>query len=80
MKVKELIDQLSKIDPETPVIGYTQDAEVLGPGLKLRVFEVEQATTLIGEKTRLEDGTPYVKLHHGAGSSNIAAIMLSAEC
>ena len=39
MKVKDLIAELSKLDPELLVIGFSEDSDVLEPSQAVRLFE-----------------------------------------
>jgi len=62
MKVKELISELSKHDPELDVICYTEDEQFLQKNHLLRLIEIDSINVVAGEKRRADDGIPTLKL------------------
>ena len=62
MKVKELLEKLSALDPNQDVICYCEDEGVATPGHGFRLFEITSADLKEAEKTRGEDGIPSLKL------------------
>ena len=62
MKVRELLSKLSPFDPELDVVCYCEDPGTSSPGSGFRLFEINEISVTDAEKTRLEDGTPYLKL------------------
>lgn len=62
MKVKELISELSKHDPELEVICYTEDEHFLQENHLFRLIEIESINVVAGEKRRGDDGIPTLNL------------------
>ena len=62
MKVKELISELSKHDPELEVICYTEDEQFLQGKHLFRLIEIESINVVSGEKRRGDDGVPTLKI------------------
>lgn len=44
MKVKELIEQLEKQDPELEILCFSEDEDILPEGEAFRMFKVESVT------------------------------------
>jgi hypothetical protein len=75
MKVRELREQLSKLDPELAVVCYTEDERFLTEGRGHILFDVVAVTDTEAEHLRLDDGTPYLKF----GKSPSALAMATLE-
>ena len=56
MKVKELIAQLTKLDPEMSIYGSCEDRDVLEKDQANRLFDLGQADALDAVLTRWPDG------------------------
>jgi len=65
VKVRELQEQLSKLDPELDVVCYSEDEGLLAEGRGFILFDMLAISTAEAERLRLEDGTPYLKLERG---------------
>lgn len=74
MKVRELQQHLSKVDPELELLCYSEDADLVSGGRLFRLFDIESIAVNKGEKMRLDDGTPYLKL--GDNPSSVALVIL----
>lgn len=68
MKVKELINKLGQLNPDTDVLCYTEDEALLPKGQLFRLLDIESVSEAEGEKCRLDDNTPYMKLGKGSAS------------
>ena len=79
VKVRELIEQLSKIDPESKVLCYSEEQELLQPGSGFRLLEINGVTNNKGEPRRLDDGTPSIKFGPGPTSQQFAFIDVAAD-
>lgn len=79
MKVRELLDKLRDLDAESDVIVYTEEQDLLGPGMQLRVLDIDDVRPLIAERTRLKDNTPYLKLGKSHTSVRLAAICVVGD-
>ena len=73
MKVCELQAKLNKLDPNLEVICYSEDEKLLAPERGFVLLDIQDVGTIRGEKLRLEDGTPYLRLD--APHSNIMAMI-----
>lgn len=62
MKVKELIAELSKQDPELEILCYTEDEKILPADHLFRLIDIESISVLEGEKRRGDDGVPTLKI------------------
>ena len=56
MKVKELIAQLTKLDPEMSIYGSCEDGDVLENNQAIRLFDFDQADALDAVLTKRPDG------------------------
>lgn len=79
MKVKELLAKLKARDPEQDVICYSEDEEGLPEGHGFRLFEINGIDVTDAEKTRLDDGTPYLKLGKTAHSRRQVLIDITSD-
>jgi hypothetical protein len=77
MKVRELQQQLNKLDPELTILCCTEDAKLLSAATPFRLLDIEEITTAHGELVRLDDGTPYLKLGNGSGAEPLATLVVT---
>lgn len=73
MKVKELIAALSKLDPDLPIICYSEEADAI------RVLEIDGVDTLEGEKIRDEKNVATLNLGNSLYSTKIATINVTLD-
>ncbi|HEY3373742.1 MAG TPA: hypothetical protein VGK02_01590 [Candidatus Aquicultor sp.] len=80
MKVRELQQELSKLDPELEVICYSEDDNLLEEGMGFRLLDIEAVNTTQGERVRLDDRfrTPYLKLGKSPHSEIFAVIEVTS--
>lgn len=64
MKVKDLIAQLSKHDPNSEILCYTEDESVLNKNHLFKVFIIESLDISEGEPLRGDDNVPTIKFGH----------------
>jgi len=80
MKVRELQEKLSKLDPESNVVCCTEDEKFLRPGVTaFLLFEIQSVDMAKGERMRLEDGTPYLNLDKKATSAPIVLLSVTSD-
>lgn len=79
MKVRELQQRLSKLDPELDVLCYTEDTKFVAADAHFRLLEIEDVNTTHGELVRLADNTPYLKLSKGPTSVVLATLVVTAD-
>jgi hypothetical protein len=79
MKVKELVEQLSKLDQELDVICYSEDECLLVPGHIFRLLHISDVSITEGENRRGDDGIPTLKLERSLLSSKYAVIEVTTD-
>ena len=79
MKVRELQEQLSKLDPELDVVGFSEDESFLVKGRGFIVLDVVAVTTTEVPRLRFDDGTPYLVFDKGSASTAIAALEVTSD-
>ncbi|WP_312970864.1 hypothetical protein [Acinetobacter gerneri] len=56
MKVKELIEQLQKLDPEQTVLAICEDEDIVRKGQGVETFWVDSASVVRAESSRVDVG------------------------
>jgi len=79
MKVRELQEHLSKLDPELEVLCYSEDEKLLTEKRGFILFDILAVNTSEAERLRLEDGTPYLKLERGPNSVAMATLEVTSD-
>ncbi|MFW6118609.1 MAG: hypothetical protein ACOC6R_03855 [Chloroflexota bacterium] len=79
MKVRELQEQLSKLDPELDVMCYSEDKGLLVEGRSLILFDVIAVSRAEAEQLRLANGTLYLRFERGPKSAAIATLEVTSE-
>lgn len=79
MKIRELQEQLGKLDPELKVLCYSEDEKLLSEGRGFILFDVSAVSTTEAEMLRLDDGTPYLKFGKGPTSVTIATLEITSD-
>ncbi|CAM3075275.1 hypothetical protein SHLO109777_16025 [Shewanella loihica] len=79
MKVKELLDKLSKLDPELQLIFSTDDEDVLNNRELFKLFDVQDISVIEAERTRDAYRKPTLKIGKSEGSVKMAMINISGD-
>ena len=79
MKVRELQEQLSKLNPELDVVCYSEDERLLVEGQGFILFDILAISTAEAERLRLDDGTPYLKFKRGPSSETISTLEITSD-
>jgi hypothetical protein len=80
MTVKELILELSKLDPELEVLCYSEDGELLPPGHLFRLLYIESVTVNDAERRRnSDDGIPSLKFMKTEHSEKLAFLNVTVD-
>jgi len=79
MKVRELQEQLSKLDPEIEIICYCEEKKFLDKSRGFVLLDVLAVNNTEAERFRLDDGTPYLKFGKGPGASSIATLEITTN-
>ena len=74
MKIRELQNQLSELDPALDVVCYSEDEKLLVEERGFILFDVQAVNKVEAERRRLEDGTPYLKIGKSSASVAIATL------
>lgn len=75
MTVRELVEKLSKFDPDCPVVCYSEDEALVPKSQLFRLLDIVWVDAADAEGCRLEDGTPYLKI----GKSNVSREVVLLE-
>lgn len=79
MKVKELIEQLKKFDPDHDVLCCSDNESLLAPAHLFRLLEITHIGVVEGLKTRGEDGVPSLKIGKAPHSEPHILIDVTSE-
>ena len=79
MKVRELQEHLSKLDPELDVLCYSEDERLLVEKRGFILFDILAVSATKAERLRLEDGTPYLKFERGPNSVAMATLEVTSN-
>ncbi|MDH1337413.1 hypothetical protein N5D77_25340 [Comamonas thiooxydans] len=79
MKVRDLIEQLGKLDPSLEVYGYCEDASIATEAKPYRLFWVDGITVDHVVRSRDEDGSPSAKFDFGPDAVQLALINMSSD-
>ena len=78
MKVKDLLEKLSKLDPNSDVICYSEDDSLLLDGHLFRVLEIESVNSVVAEKCRA-DGVATLKIGKSDASQNHVTLNITTD-
>jgi hypothetical protein len=78
MKVKDLLEKLSKLDPNSDVICYSEDDSLLLDGHLSRVLEIESVNSVVAEKC-LADGVATLKIGKSDASRNHVTLNITTD-
>ena len=79
MKVRELQDQLRRIDPDLDVVCYSEDEGLLIEGRAFVLFDVSAVDTAKIERRRLDDGTSYLSFDRDSASETIVMLEITSD-
>lgn len=79
MKVAELVNALSKLDPDSDVVCYTEDESFTPQGHLFRILEIEEVSVTEAEKCRSSDGIAGFKLGKTELSEKHVTIHVSGD-
>lgn len=79
MKVRELQEELSRLDPGMEVVCYSEDEKLLAEGRGFILLDVTAVDTREAERLRLDDGTPYLKFGKSPTASDIVILEVTTE-
>jgi hypothetical protein len=78
MKVKDLLEKLSKLDPNSDVICYSEDESLLLDGHMFRVLEIESLDSVVAEKCRA-DGVGTLKIGNSDASQHHITLNITTD-
>ena len=79
MKVRELQEQLRKLNSELDVVCYSEDERLLVEEGGFILLDVLAVSIVAAERLRLNDGTPYLLLNRGPASQTIATLQVTSD-
>jgi hypothetical protein len=79
MKVKDIIAQLQKLDPELQLLVLCEDSEVLEKGQGLRIFEPDSADTFFAKMSRDSDYKARLEITAAGEGQKLACINVTTD-
>lgn len=79
MKVKDLIDKLSTLDPNLDLVCYSEDESLLVEGQNFKIMEMESVECIHAEKLRDELRRPTLKIGKSEGSAKLAILNVISD-
>jgi len=79
MKVRELISQMEKLDPNLEVYCYTEDERFATEGRPFWVLDLQHLQTVDAVLSRDEHGLPITKFENSSSARTIVTIDVSAD-
>jgi hypothetical protein len=78
VKVRELQQQLSKLDPDLEVVCYCEDEALLRDNRAFVLLDISVANATRAVRSRLDDGTPYLTFDNEKGNP-IATLEVTSQ-
>lgn len=79
MKVKDLIAELSKIDPNLEVCCYTEDSFAATYNKGVRAFEIVSVDSVAASRARDKNGLPTLDILDAENPRKIALLEITSE-
>lgn len=79
MKVRDLQELLSKLDPQLEVLCYSEDEKLFAEGRGFILFDVLAVSAKEAEHLRLDDQTPFLKFGGSAAATSIVIVEVTAD-
>lgn len=76
MKLAELRDKLTDLDPNLEVLCYTEDSSLVGPTRTFLLLDIQAVSTPHAERMGREDGAPYLTFGKSATSEEFVVLEL----
>lgn len=78
MKIKDLLNELSKLDPDLELILLTEDEGLIQKGSLFKLFELLSVSDSEAEMCRLEDGDPSLRFCKTKLSKKLAIMEITS--
>lgn len=79
MKVKDLIAELSKLDQNLQIYGYTEDYSLANEDHRFHIFDIESVDFSAAEIFRDDNHAPAIRFVQSDKSHNIAFVNLTTD-
>lgn len=79
MKVRELQEELSKLNPESEIICYSEDERFADDKRGFLLLDISAVGEIQAEKIRLDDGTPYLKFSNEHPAVEIGVLNVTVD-
>ncbi|HHC6507148.1 TPA: hypothetical protein ACN32Z_004425 [Vibrio parahaemolyticus] len=81
MKVKELIEELQKLDPEQCVTCYSEDEGLKTNDGPVQIFKIQDVSEAETESSRLNEGSgkPWLKFGKSDNSSKFVLLEITSD-
>jgi hypothetical protein len=78
MTAKQLIAELSKLNPDVDVVCYCEDRELLRNDSRFRLLEIEGVDSTVGEKVNV-DGVPTIKMGEPPSATMVGRLHVTLD-
>jgi hypothetical protein len=78
MRVRELQEHLSKLDPGFEVLCYTEDEALVGEG-NSGFLDIEAVDTVKGERFRNDEGVPCIRFVQTALAESMVLLRVTSD-
>lgn len=78
MKVRELQEKLSRLDQDAEIVFYTEDESFLTAERAFVLFDFLGVDSANVERTRLDDGTPYMKFDPSSTGERVCLVEITS--
>lgn len=79
MKVRDLQEKLSKLDPGLEVVCYSEDEKLLTGNQGFILLDILAVDTSEGERNRLDDGFPSMTFGSGPNAEVVATLEVTSD-
>jgi hypothetical protein len=79
MKIKELIEELQKLDPEKSIYGYCEDEDLKVEGKDVQIFSISKVSEVEAEPSRLDFGKPWLKFGRSVSSEKFVLLEITSD-
>jgi hypothetical protein len=78
MIARQLIAELSKLNPDVDVVCYTEDRELLMNEMRFRLLNIEGVDSTVGEKVNVE-GVPTIKMGEPPSATMVGRLHVTLQ-
>lgn len=79
MKIKELVEELQKLDPEKSIYGYCEDEDLKVEGKDVQIFSISKVSEVEAEPSRPDSGKPWLKFGRSESSEKFVLLEITSD-